>query len=276
VERFAVDESGFVWQSFAQQPSSGGQEIAAGGPGEVLTASGGGQVRIESFSANDGASLNYIGVGPSNGISSRPAVGYFPGGGAVYAVGALGSGVVGRLAPDGALMWMNSGPGAGLARDIEVTPEGEILALFGQNNGGQASLSAVDLNGNLFSMTFFPANGRVESLRPEPSGQAVAFVSEGTQAVAYPIDTVSCSSLGPTTLVSFTAPVVDIEPGANDMLAVATQDSLLHVFDGSLVQIYAVSVPGGNIQDVVFLPDSNAVCAVASDGSTSLTSSYAN
>lgn len=274
--RFAVDENGLFWQASAGQPSNAGQDIAAGGTDEVLTVSGGAQVAVESFSANDGSSLNYVSNAPSNGIATRPVVAHFPSGGAVYAVGSPGNTLVGRVAPDGTLAWMSPAPGAGAARDIEVTPEENVLALFGQNNGAQASLSALDLNGSLFSVTSFPVAGRVESLRQESSGQAIVFASQGTDVVAYPIDTLTGSSLGPSTLASFPMPVVDIEPGANDLLAVATQDSLLHVFDAALILNYSVSVPGGNIQDVVFLPDSNAVCAVASNGNESLTSCYAN
>lgn len=278
--RFAVDESGLVWQSFAQQPNSLGQDIAAGGSGEVLSGGlvGGGQIAVESFSAENGSDLNYIAVGPTNGNSSRPVVGSVPAGGSVYAVGSPGNGVVGRFDALGNLLWMTPGGAAGPARDIEVSSAGTIAALFQQSSGGQASISALDINGSVQSVTFIPVSGtgRAESLQHSAMGQVRAFVSQGSQAVSYLIDTLSGTSLGSTVLATLPAPVVDIEPGADDLLAVATQDSLLHVLDASFAVLYSVSVPGGNIQDVVFLPDSNAVCAVALNGTQSLTSCYAN
>lgn len=277
--RFAVGESGLLWQSTAQQPGSQAQEIAAGGPDEILTVTNGGQVFIESFSATNGTFFNYVAAAPSNGVPSRPVVTAVPGGGAVYALGNAGNAVLGRVDPTGNQMWMTPGPGAGVARDIEVGSSGRVLALFGASGGGsQASLSAVDLNGSLQSITFFGiGSGTARALREETPSLVLAYVSQGTQALSYQIDPLTGSALGGgNVLAVLPTQVVHIEPSAGDLVAIATQDSFLHVLDAAGTQQYSVSVAGGAIQDVVFLPDSNAVCAVASDGAASLTTCFAN
>ncbi len=276
--RFAVDESGLVWQSAAQRPSPLGQTIVAGGVDEVLAATNSGQLSIESFSAINGGGVNYVATPPNNGSTSLPRLAAVPGGGAVYSVGNPGNGVIGRLGPNGIQMWMSPGPAAGFPRDLEVTQTG-VLALFAATNGGQASLSALDLNGSVRSITFFPVagGGQAYSLRSESPALAFAFVGQGPQAIVYRLDPISGAVIGSSTiLASFAAPVVDIEPGADNLLAVATRDAVLHVLDASGTERYAVSVAGGDIQDVVFLPDSNAVCAIASSGTQSRTSCYAN